>query len=211
MRRKRGMPGLETAMKRFVHDHIRGRKPRRLHMSPYKTFSLKKVKDHEQKIEMKPIGLWYGLGDSWIQWCMSEMSGWLSPYIYELVLDEDKIIKVSNIAEFDKFEDEHQGIREELKFLMDRMPDLHLGNGNRNRRFFDQIDYPKIAQSYGGVEIAPYIWSKRLESMWYYGWDCASGCIWNRKAIKELRLFAAYDKDRNEFVRSGLQPKGIKV
>ena len=214
-KKKRGMPGLEPAMRRFVHAHIRGRKPRRLHMSPYKTFSMKKFREAEQTIEMKPTGIWYGLGDSWIQWCMSEASGWLSPYIYDFVLDEDKILKVTNIEEFEKFEEEHQAIRAEFKLLMDHMPkirDAHGdGFGRRMSRFFDQIDWPKLATMYSGVEIAPYIWKKRLESMWYYPWDCASGCIWNRSAVKELRLFAAYDKESDEFIRMDLQPRKPRV
>jgi len=210
-RKKRGMPGLEPAMRRLIHAHLRGRKQRRLHMSRYKTFSLKRFKDHEQKIEMKPDGFWYSVGDSWIQWCLSDAPGWLSPYIYEVILDEDKILKVSTIEEFDKFEDEHQGIREEFRLLMDHMPELKLSHGRRMRRFFDQIDWPKIAQTYGGIEIAPYIWERRLESLWYYPWDCASGCVWNSTAIKELRLFAAYDKEKDDFVRMGLQPKEVKV
>lgn len=204
---KRGMPGLEPAMKQFVHDCLRGRKPRRLHMSRHKALSIKKFKEKEQKIEMKPTGLWYGLGDSWIDWCMNEVSGWLSPYIYELVLDEDKVLKVSNIAEFEKLEQEYLGVPEHFKLLQDMTT---LGDP-RMMSFFNQIDYPKIAETYGAIEIAPYIWKKRLESIWYYPWDCASGCIWNRSAIKELRLFAAYDKERKAFVRKSLQPDKPKV
>lgn len=204
------MPGLVPAMKRFIYANIRGRKPRRLHISGIKSLSLKKFKDEEQHIDMKPTGIWYGLGDSWMQWCMSDASGWLQPYIYEFVLDEEKIIKVSNIEEFEKFEEEHQAIRPEFKLLMEHMPTIRDAHGDgfpRMRRLFDQIDWPKLSQTYGGVEIAPYIWKKRLESMWYYPWDCASGCIWNVNAVKELRLFAAYDKEKDEFIRMGLRPK----
>ena len=53
----------------------------------------------------------------------------------------------------------------------------------------DQIDWAEVASKYDGIIISPYQWSLRLdmEMMWYYGWDCASGCIWNISAIKELK------------------------
>jgi hypothetical protein len=48
------------------------------------------------------------------------------------------------------------------------------------------INWPKVAEDYDGIIIAPYIWERRLHesSSWYYGWDCASGCIWNLEAIE---------------------------
>ncbi len=56
-----------------------------------------------------------------------------------------------------------------------------------------QIDWRAVAKDYDGIIIAPYVWSCHLGfgrgggiesvSCWYYPWDCASGCIWNAKAI----------------------------
>jgi hypothetical protein len=48
------------------------------------------------------------------------------------------------------------------------------------------IDWPRIAQQYKGVIISPYCWGSRLEVAWYYGWDCASGCIWDASAIASV-------------------------
>ena len=47
-----------------------------------------------------------------------------------------------------------------------------------------------VAERYDGLIITPYLWEKRLdfESMWYYAWDCASGCIWQRRAIQSVTL-----------------------
>lgn len=212
---KRGIKGLEPAMKRFVHDHLRGRKPRRLHMC-MKQIDLNTLKNKRQKIDHKPTGLWYGLGDSWINYCLNEVSGWICPYIYEVILHEDQLLKVSNVSEFEEFEDEYHGIPDHFKLIADRMPEFDLTYGSRTvgrriRRMFDHIDFKKLAKTHGAVEIAPYIWNKRLESMWYYTWDCASGCVWKRKAIKELRLFAAYDKEQDDFIRIGLQQGKRKV
>ncbi len=50
------------------------------------------------------------------------------------------------------------------------------------------IRWPDVAARYDGMIIAPYVWSRRLDgdARWYYGWDCASGCIWNTSAIKSV-------------------------
>lgn len=53
------------------------------------------------------------------------------------------------------------------------------------------ILWHRVAALYGGIIIAPYIWSRRLNgpaSAWYYGWDCASGCIWDASVIERITL-----------------------
>lgn len=52
------------------------------------------------------------------------------------------------------------------------------------------IDWSRVAQDYQGIVISPYQWSRRMErfTSWYYGWDCASGCIWNVEAIDEVSV-----------------------
>ena len=39
-----------------------------------------------------------------------------------------------------------------------------------------------------GIIISPYQWDCRLalESGWYYGWDCSSGCIWDISCIQDF-------------------------
>ena len=44
---------------------------------------------------------------------------------------------------------------------------------------FYAIDWEAALADWDGELIAPYMWSRRLEYMWYYGWDCASGGTWN--------------------------------
>ena len=41
------------------------------------------------------------------------------------------------------------------------------------------IDWKKVASKYDGIEIVPYQPKARMNLLWYYGWDIASGCIWN--------------------------------
>ena len=51
------------------------------------------------------------------------------------------------------------------------------------------LDWRSVADKWDGVIIAPYQWSLRMEGpSWYYGWDCASGCIWNADAIGHFEV-----------------------
>lgn len=52
----------------------------------------------------------------------------------------------------------------------------------------DQLfpNWRAIATEYQGVIISPYQWDCRYDVDWYYGWDCASGCIWDADAIESV-------------------------
>lgn len=52
------------------------------------------------------------------------------------------------------------------------------------------IDWPSVASAYQGIIIAPYCWQRRMSdhTSWYYGWDCASGCIWDASAIGSINM-----------------------
>lgn len=51
----------------------------------------------------------------------------------------------------------------------------------------DHINWPMVADRYQGIVIAPYLWSRRMDGgLWYYGWDCASGCIWDAAAVASV-------------------------
>jgi hypothetical protein len=50
-----------------------------------------------------------------------------------------------------------------------------------------QINWAVVANRYDGIIIARYFSQFRLSSHdWYYGWDCASGCIWNQDSIESI-------------------------
>lgn len=56
----------------------------------------------------------------------------------------------------------------------------------------DQIglcrDWVRLARDYAGLVITPYLWECRLDprTLWYYGWDCASGVIWDMSCLTLL-------------------------
>ena len=119
----------------------------------------------------KPNGLWVsveGNGDGWRDWCEEEDFALDSfEYAHEIRLsDRAKILHLENAVGLDLF---HSNYRFE---------------GGRSF----SLNWGLVAQTYDGIIIAPYIRSRRLsgDAAWYYGWDCASGCIWNAKAIAQV-------------------------
>ncbi len=120
----------------------------------------------------KPRGLWYSWDgeQSWAEWCESEQFRDTSrQYAYRvLVMDSVDILKLETPKDI-------------LTFTYDYPKKLYPGAHST------VIDWETVMKDYDGIEIFPYQWSLRLhhETLWYYGWDCASGCIWN---LKDVRL-----------------------
>ncbi len=136
----------------------------RIIMSKYDTIDFDSNKVGEQEVGSKPKGLWYGIGDSWIRWVRSEMEDWEQDNVFKLNINKTNILKISHILE--------------LK-LYDRIYGMDY-NGMR------MMNWVEVAKDYDGIEIAPYIIEARFEYDWYYGWDVASGCIWNKDAITSI-------------------------
>lgn len=195
------MPGTHefnvvSASERFMEKMKRWSEQRRLHITNTPLILGEFPKNpHLPSIGKPGCGLWYGINESWIEWCHSEMSHWLQPYIYEILVDESKILTIKDVDEFEAFEDKFAHVP---GFDPDFChPDV-LKNNLRN--FYSRIHWGKVADLYGGIEISPYRYEKRLTSMWYYGMDVACGCIWSKDAIKGIELFASYDPIRDEFI-----------
>lgn len=126
-------------------------------------------RDILQRTDMKPKGLWYGFGTEWVDWVRAEMPSWESDSIYELVIDDSKVLKLTDDSMIDEFTNIY-GVRD------NRFPDL-----------VPKIRWQDVAEKYTGIEINPYSWEARANHSWYYGWDIASGCIWGANVLKGSR------------------------
>lgn len=130
--------------------------------------------DQRNSKAFKPRGLWVSVEgpDDWPSWCRSEEFGVERlTHVHEIELfPAANILRIQNAGGIDRFTDE---------FAIER---------DRFQGF--KIDWPTIAERWQGIVIAPYIRSRRLSDhvSWYYGWDCASGCIWDASAIKSAKL-----------------------
>jgi len=124
--------------------------------------------------EFKPAGLWVTVEgeDDWKSWCQRENFQLENlMYAYDVKLNAaSKILRLQSAADIDMFTTQYQS-RWQLS-------PLHA------------IDWRKVASEYSAIIIAPYIYQRRHtpQTLWYYPWDCASGCIWDKDAIESIKL-----------------------
>lgn len=119
--------------------------------------------------QLKPVGLWYSIEDSWFNWCSFEKhNDGIKKYIYEIELNpKSNILFLKNETEIFKFVDKY------IKYYL-------------NTLYF--IDWEQVSQDYDGIEINPYFRSAGVKNkmLWYYVWDVPSGCIWTESAISKV-------------------------
>ena len=124
---------------------------------------------------IKPKGLWYSCGDSWAEFSKQTWDQVRGNHLYGLELG-DSVLQISTEEELDQFID---------RFLTPG-------------QFGKVLDWKKVQdEGYAGVEICPYNWEARQRALngdprfeWYYTWDVASGCIWDSKGVKSVKLLA---------------------
>lgn len=128
---------------------------------------------HRDRPYFKPHGLWVSDEDEhgWKSWCQSEQWGeeTLTHACDVSLKDDANILYIRTASELNEFTEQYKRV-DSLDAELD----------------ITRIDWPRVMPEYDGIIITPYQWSMRLDLMWYYGWDCASGCIWNIGAIDKV-------------------------
>ena len=142
-------------------------------------------RDYSQKDlswQAKPNGLWFSVeiterfpnNYNWKEWCEANSYRIASLDVsYEIILKEDaNILHLKTEQEILEFTKEYP--------LKTRDWDAEWDTY--------QLEWDEVKKKYQGIIISPYQWNCRLalETCWYYGWDCSSGCIWNISCIKEF-------------------------
>lgn len=132
---------------------------------------------------MKPGGLWVSVDgeQDWPEWCLAEDYP-LGTWPYRVTLRaQANVLTITSGYELDylhalySYEDDFNRRMRERGDLLE---------GQRFRVNQWPMDWCRMAGDYQGLIIAPYLWSHRFGGpFWYYGWDCASGCIWDLDAI----------------------------
>lgn len=162
--------------------------PKRNHLTKSKNFTLDLKKKYKQKTTFKPDGFWYSCHNSWIDWLQDNFEERLADYIYQVNLkygiqtdlhhpDPNKLLVIKNSKELDAFHD---------KYFIKKTHML--------------IDWKRVSQDFGGIEICPYLQKSRFKYNWYYTFDVAGGCIWNVKAIVSNTCLI-YHKIDNKYVK----------
>ena len=133
--------------------------------------------------EMKPYGIWTTDDgeDNWEQWCRSEEFN-LHKLRYRLRMQlkpTANILWIKNAVQLDEFTRKYRK--------------------ENNLGFDGYIDWVTVTNEYQGILIIPYLWERRLHqsNLWYYGWDCASGCFWSPNVWEHIELDRDY-RDSNQ-------------
>lgn len=119
----------------------------------------------KQECSKKPKGIWYAVGDLWMDWVKNAMPSILDrlTVLYNADISECNILKLTNIEELVDFSIE----------FMDTS-DFY-SHGIR------RIDWELVAKYYDGIEVSNWKLGDGLEEgvLWVDSWDFASGCVWN--------------------------------
>lgn len=140
----------------------------------------------------KPRGIWLSVKGQydWPEWCNDNEF-----YLEEIATEHRvtlwptaNILRISNHVELDDFHEKYR-IPNPVYDRLEKDDEDHQADypWRPYKRRYDNIDWGAVAAEYDGIIITPYLWNRRLEGpMWYYGWDAASGCIWNLQAVRKI-------------------------
>jgi hypothetical protein len=120
----------------------------------------------------KPAGFWLSDDDcepNWRSWCEAEdFHPHALTHVHDVVLKSNaNVLYVKTAAGIDD-----------------------LSKTYKNAEWRDWLNWEELRKDYDGLIISPYIWERRHYPLWYYAWDCASGCIWEPRAIDRITLRA---------------------
>lgn len=138
--------------------------------------------------DMKPTGLWVSVDgeDDWPSWCLAESFCRNDDlrFRHRVVLRPDnRVLLLSDKQALRWFGN---------KYRPDPTTDPLRKAGIRSTL---QLDWFRAIDDCDGLVIHPYCWECRLdpEFAWYYGWDCASGCIWHPRAVESITMVERTD------------------
>lgn len=148
-------------------------------------FERDRVYEGGMKHNMKPHGFWVSVKgeDDWPHWAEGEQFHWPEAFNhrYEVTLAEGhNVLVIENRQQFLDFHEEFK--------VSYYTPEQLKAEPRDYRKYLaakQYIDWDRVKSKYDGIIIAPYQWEFRLndKTFWFYGWDCASGCIWNLDVI----------------------------
>ncbi len=149
---------------------------------------------YRQSGHPKPHGFWFDVNGSWKQWCEATQFG-LENLRYRhtvTVLDPSRILFLRNANDIDVFTREYgrnlsghiqllQRGGDSDAFARQYGQDLF---GDIQKQFSNYIMWREVAEKHGGIIISPYSRARSQTYLWYYGWNCAGGCIWDTSVIR---------------------------
>jgi len=142
----------------------------------------------------KPNGLWFDINGSWKRWCEAVQFRLedLRCRHTVTILDASRILFLRNEKEIDVFTRQYgkdisshiqtlQSSEDLDAFARQYGSDLF---SNIQGQFSNYIMWEEVAEKHSGIIIDPYSRARSQTYLWYYGWNCAGGCIWDTSVIR---------------------------
>lgn len=147
-----------------------------------------------QKGHPKPNGLWFDVNGSWKRWCEA-----VQFHLEDLrcrhtvtILDASRVLFLRNAKDVDIFTRQYghdisghikplQTSEDRNAFTRQYGSDLF---SDIQRQFSNYIMWEEITEKYSGIIVDPYFHAKSQTYLWYHGWNCAGGCIWDTSVIR---------------------------
>ncbi|NJL70566.1 MAG: hypothetical protein HC888_02580 [Candidatus Competibacteraceae bacterium] len=147
------------------------------------------------RLPQKPNGLWYAFGGAWLEWCEDESYSY-GGLLYEVELDDSRIYRLrGNKAKVEAFTEKYLN---HPYVEMFGAAERAVGGSADARRFQRRLglpDWERLAEKYDGFEVNPYGEHRLDTCLWYYSWDVPSGCLWNKRSLLSVSLFATQGEE----------------
>ena len=153
---------------------------------------VQQFKKYDQKrkpgqYSLKPQGVWFGIGDSWINWLEYDMPSWAKGSVMKLTINPAKMYHIRKDKDVDKFSEQFA--------YKDETSKMWMGNWEAVAKKYDGIIH-WMWPSGGGMDFNSPL------GMWS-GWDVPSGVVWNPRSIKKMEIIGRYDEEKKEYYRVG--------
>ena len=142
----------------------------------------------------KPNGLWFDVNEEWKQWCdaLQFRPDTLHYRHTVTILDTSRILFLRGAKDIDKFTRKYRCSLFGNIQLLQSSEDMEEFTREYGRDLFadikqqssNNIAWGEVAEKHSGIIITPYSRARSLTYAWYYGWHCASGCIWDTNVIR---------------------------
>lgn len=175
-------------------------------MNSVSLINIERIFDKRLESHMKPSGFWYSLKWYWL-------ANLAEDYHYDQIdysIDDNRMYYISDKSflydiQIDDETFTYIGGKKGLDKIIQIRNQKDIVNFYEEYRYtpkdddtFEIIDWKKVYMDYGGIELAvthlEELFGKDIEKYiegqkvgWWFGWDVASGCIWNGEVIKKIR------------------------
>ncbi len=149
---------------------------------------------YPQSGQPKPNGFWFDVNGGWKRWCaIAEFRPETFRYRHTVtIVDGSRILYLRNPTDIDAFTGAYgQNLSGRIQFLQspEEMDSFAQSYGRDlfseiQKQFSNYIMWEDVAEKYSGIVIAPYSRTRSQVYLWYYGWNCAGGCVWDTNILR---------------------------